>query len=142
MDAMFAFSEQRPNLSPALQWRNAPPQTKSFALTVYDPDAPTECGFWHWLVLNIPASTHTLARGASGKLGGNIIELSNDYGFTGFGGAHPPVGHGMHRYQFTLWALPEEILVVNDNTTKAQIGFMLNAQALAKKTLTATYARH
>ena len=142
MDAMFELTDQRPNLSPALRWQNAPAQTKSFALTVYDPDAPTECGFWHWLVLNIPADTKTLARGASGTLSGNTIELDNDYGFAGFGGAHPPPGHGMHRYQFTLWALPDEVLPVHDNMTRAQVGFMLNAKALARKTLTATYVRH
>lgn len=130
------------NISPALHWHNAPAGTKSFAVTVFDPDAPTCSGFWHWLVTDIPASASGLAQGAGkGSLPTGSRCFNNDYGFKGFGGACPPEGHGMHRYQFTVWALPEEILPAADDASAAVVGFMLNAMSLAKATLTATYAR-
>ncbi len=136
------FGCDGPNLSPALAWQNAPAGTKSFAITVYDPDAPTGSGFWHWLVVDIPASVTSLAQGAgNGDLPAGSRSFTNDYGIKEFGGACPPQGHGMHRYQFTVWALPEASLVVPDGASAAVVGFMLNATALAKATLTATYAR-
>jgi len=136
------FGCDGPNHSPALSWQHAPAETKSFALTVYDPDAPTGSGFWHWLVSDIPASVTGLAQGAGhGQLPAAARSFLNDYGIREFGGACPPVGHGMHRYQFTVWALPEETLAVPDNASAAVVGFVLNATALAKATLTATYAR-
>lgn len=132
------------NKSPALQWRDLPAGTKSVAITAYDPDAPTEAGWWHWLVVDIPVATTALAQGA-GSEGGQLPTGSrsfiNDFGVKYFGGACPPVGHGMHRYQFTVWALPETKLDVPDNANPALVGYMLNGKALAKKTLTATYAR-
>jgi hypothetical protein len=130
------------NISPALNWANAPAGTKSFALTVFDPDAPTSSGFWHWLVTDIPAAASGLARGAGkGSLPPGCRSFTNDYGSKDFGGACPPEGHGMHRYQFTVWALGEETLAVPDNASAAVVSFMLNANALGKVTLTATYAR-
>lgn len=128
------------NLSPALAWKGAPDGTKSFAITLYDPDAPTGSGWWHWLALNIPADTHSLPRGASGKLD-KVLETRTDYGQPGFGGACPPVGHGMHRYQFTIWALPDEKLDFPVDISPAVVGYTLNSKALAKATLTATYVR-
>lgn len=130
------------NISPALNWQNAPADTKSFAVTVFDPDAPTCSGFWHWLVTDIPAAATGLAQGAGkGNLPPGCRTFTNDYGSKAFGGACPPEGHGMHRYQFTVWALPEETLPAPDGASAAVVGFMLNSMALAKATLTATYAR-
>ncbi|MDD1795523.1 YbhB/YbcL family Raf kinase inhibitor-like protein [Enterovibrio sp. ZSDZ42] len=126
------------NVSPQLQWKDAPQGTKSFAITAYDPDAPTGSGWWHWVALDIPASQNSVDRGASGKLDG-MREMNNDYGVAGFGGACPPKGHGMHRYQFTVWALPTEKLELPSNPSNALIGYMLNASALDSAKLTATY---
>jgi Raf kinase inhibitor-like YbhB/YbcL family protein len=132
------------NKSPSLNWSDLPAGTKSVAVTAYDPDAPTEAGWWHWLVVDIPVATTSLAQGAgseSGKLPEGSRSFNNDFGVKNFGGACPPEGHGMHRYQFTVWALPDAKLEVPDNANPALVGYMLNAKALAKKTLTATYAR-
>ncbi len=107
-------------------------------------ERPTGAGWWHWLVVDIPADTQSLSQGAGsagGKMPAGSRSFINDYGIKDFGGACPPAGHGMHRYQFTVWALPEAKLAVPDNANAATIGYMLNASALAKKTLTATYAR-
>ncbi len=143
MDKTFEFTGwgcSGDNLSPQLSWDNAPKGTKSFAITAYDPDAPTESGFWHWIALDIPASVSQLPRGAEiSKLGG--LETRIDYGTKGFGGACPPVGDGMHRYQFTVWALPKAKLELGEDTPAAMVGFTLNSIALAKTTLTATYTR-
>ncbi|TXH93473.1 MAG: YbhB/YbcL family Raf kinase inhibitor-like protein [Rheinheimera sp.] len=136
------FGCDGPNLSPALHWQNAPAGTQSFAVTVYDPDAPTGSGFWHWLVVDIPAEVNELAQGSgNGTLPVGCRSFMNDYGIKEFGGACPPEGHGMHRYQFTVWALPMPALGLPDDASAAVVGFMLNANALAKATLTATYAR-
>ena len=132
------------NKSPDLQWKNLPAGTKSIAITAYDPDAPTGAGWWHWLVVDIPVDVNGLVQGAGsagGKMPPSSRSFSNDYGIKDFGGACPPQGHGMHRYQFTVWALPEAKLAVPDNATAATVGYMLNANALGEKTLTATYAR-
>lgn len=130
------------NISPELTWINAPAGTKSFAVTVFDPDAPTCSGFWHWLVSDIPEDATGLARGAGkGCLPTGSRSFTNDYGSKDFGGACPPEGHGMHRYQFTVWALPEETLPAPNGASAAVVGFMLNAMSLGKATLTATYAR-
>lgn len=128
------------NQSPELHWKSIPKGTKSFALTVYDPDAPTESGFWHWLVTDIPVNVTSLSRGAKVSTVG-AVEIRNDSGKTNFKGACPPIGDGMHRYQFTIWALPESKLGVSSNTPAAQVGFKLNAIALGKATLTSTYVR-
>ncbi len=96
------------NLSPQLSWKDAPEGTKNFAITVFDPDAPSESGFWHWIITDIPNDVFQLPRGANiKKVGGK--EHSIDYGTVGFGGACPPKGDGMHRYQFTVWALPKAL---------------------------------
>ncbi len=128
------------NLSPQLSWQNAPKGTKSFAITAYDPDAPTGSGWWHWSTIDIPANVSELPRGVDLKKVG-ATEIRNDYGAKGFGGVCPPEGDGMHRYQFTVWALPEAKLDLDSNSSPALVGFMLNAMALDKATLTATYVR-
>ena len=128
------------NLSPQLSWKNAPKGTKSFAITAFDPDAPTGSGWWHWTVLNITADTASVAQGASGKV--NIgLETRTDYGKPGYGGVCPPEGDGMHRYQFTIWALPEAKIDLPSDISPAVVGFTLNKMAIDKAVLTATYVR-
>ncbi|MDP2571760.1 YbhB/YbcL family Raf kinase inhibitor-like protein [Vibrio penaeicida] len=144
MDKAFEFKGfgcEGDNLSPALSWQDAPRGTKSFAITAYDPDAPTGSGWWHWVATDIPAEVTSIKRGASTQVKFAGKERKNDYGSIGFGGACPPEGHGMHRYQFTVWALPTENLAAPDNASNAIVGYMLNSSSLGKATLTATYVR-
>ncbi|MBU4009844.1 MAG: YbhB/YbcL family Raf kinase inhibitor-like protein [Proteobacteria bacterium] len=133
------------NISPALSWKDAPADTKSFAITVYDPDAPTGSGWWHWIIFNIPATVNDLKENAGNpslKLTpeGSIQSIT-DYGKPGFGGACPPEGDKPHRYIFTLYALDMEKLPLDANASGAMVGFYLNQHALAKATLTAYYSR-
>lgn len=147
------------NVSPALVWRNAPAGTKSFALQVYDPDAPTGSGFWHWAVYNLPPSTVTLPQGAGnraerlpgGAFGGNTDFM--DTGATGgnghYGGPCPPEGDRPHRYVFTIYALAVDKIEVAAGVPKsgsaALYGFVLNKglgpAMLGKASFTATYGR-
>lgn len=122
------------NTSPALAWSGAPEGTESFAITVYDPDAPTGSGWWHWFAFNIPADVSELA---SGDVAG--VQLTNDYGVTGFGGACPPPGE-VHRYEFTVHALGT-MLEIDSSVSNALAGFMVNANSLASSTITAVYNR-
>ena len=133
------------NRSPQLSWQGEPDGTKSFAVTVYDPDAPTGSGWWHWLVFNIPRDVHSLAEG-SGQPGAatmprQAIQARTDFGAPGYGGACPPPGDRKHRYQFTIWALDVEQLPLTETSSGAMLGFHLRQHALAKAELTATYAR-
>lgn len=125
------------NTSPNLSWSHAPEGTKSFALTVYDPDAPTGSGWWHWFAFNIPADQTELKAGTAVPAG--TIELKNDYGTVGFGGACPPPGE-VHRYQFTIHALPAT-LELDDQVSNALAGFMVNANSIASASITAVYTR-
>jgi Raf kinase inhibitor-like YbhB/YbcL family protein len=132
------------NLSPALNWSGAPKDTKSFALTVYDPDAPTGSGWWHWVVYNIPADTTALGKGAgSGQadLPVGAVQGKTDYGKAGYGGPCPPVGDAPHRYVFTLFALKTEKIDVPADASAAMIGFNLNANKISTASFTATYGR-
>ena len=131
------------NLSPSLIWKDSPAGVRSFAVTVFDPDAPTGSGWWHWLVYDLPASMTSLQTGLAVK---TILPLSakqgrNDFGGRNFGGACPPSGDKPHRYVFTLYALKVENLGVPDDASAALIGFMLNSNSLAKAQLTATFSR-
>jgi hypothetical protein len=127
------------NISPALSWKNSPKNTKSCALLVHDPDAPTGgSGWWHWVVINIPATTTTLPSGA-GKSGGSAMpsgatQVATDFGFAGWGGPCPPVGDKAHRYNFTLHALKTEKLDLPSAATSALAGFMVNANSIGKAT--------
>jgi len=136
------FGCEGDNTSPQLSWSNAPEGTKSFALTVYDPDAPTGSGWWHWNVVNIPASVTELPAGASPEKGlpDGVVQLRNDYGVRGFGGACPPPGE-VHRYIFTVYALGVEQLDLPENASNALAGFMTRANALASADITAVYTR-
>lgn len=131
------------NLSPALHWSGAPEGTRSYAITVYDPDAPTGSGWWHWLVYNIPATSSQLPRGAGSSvhaLPSGAAQGVNDYSQVGYGGPCPPAGSGAHHYVFTLYALKVARLDLNANASGALIGFNLNANMLAKASFTATYS--
>ena len=132
------------NLSPQLAWANAPEGTKSFVVTVYDPDAPTGSGWWHWVVYNLPADAKELAAGAgSGKaeLPAGAAQGRTDFGKPGFGGACPPPGDKPHRYIFTVYALKTEKLEVPPDASAALIGFMTHANKLGSATFTAKYGR-
>ncbi|RZJ46386.1 MAG: YbhB/YbcL family Raf kinase inhibitor-like protein [Brevundimonas sp.] len=126
--------------SPHLSWSGAPEGTKSYAVTCYDPDAPTGSGFWHWTVANIPADVTELKTGASSAdLPAGAVEGRTDYGPAGFGGAAPPPGHGPHRYIFTVFAVDTDKLDVTPDNSGAVFGFNLHFHTLAKATITATY---
>lgn len=133
------------NVSPALEWRNAPKGTRSFALTVYDPDAPTGSGWWHWVVFNIPADVRGIASGAGTPQGDGLptgsVQGRTDFGTTGYGGPCPPVGHGTHHYIFTLYALKTESLDLDASATAALVGYMINANKLGKASFTSIYSR-
>jgi len=130
------------NISPQLSWKDAPEGTKSFAVTVYDPDAPTGSGWWHWLVVNIPASVTSLPAGASGKvMPKGSLETKNDYGTVGFGGACPPRGDKAHRYIFTVYALDVKSLPVKADTNAPVVGYQINAHTIEKASLISHYRR-
>ena len=130
------------NLSPELRWSGAPEGTKSYAITVYDPDAPTGSGWWHWQVYNIPATATQLQRGASSSeiaLPPGTKQGINDYSQLGYGGPCPPSGGGTHHYVFTIYALKIAHLELNANASGALIGFNINANMLAKASFTALF---
>ncbi len=131
------------NISPALKWSGAPATTKSFALTVYDPDAPTGSGFWHWVVFNIPATANSLPKNA-GDLKSNLapqgaIQSRTDFGVPGWGGPCPPQGDKPHRYIFTIFAVDVDKLDATADASAAFVGFNLHFHTLAKGTLTGKY---
>ncbi len=129
------------NISPELSWKDAPKGTKSFAVTVYDPDAPTGSGWWHWLVFDIPKDKFTLPRGFGNSESKDVIQSITDYGKSGFGGACPPIGDKAHRYEFTVYALDIETLGLDKNANPALVGFYLNSHSLAKASLISYYGR-
>ena len=124
------------NVSPALTWSGAPAGTKSFALTVYDPDAPTGSGFWHWVVFNIPADVTSLAKGAgapkSETTPQGAVQSRTDFGAPGYGGPCPPKGDAPHHYHFTIFALDVDKLDADENASAAFVGFNLHFHTLAK----------
>jgi Raf kinase inhibitor-like YbhB/YbcL family protein len=131
------------NRSPALRWSGAPANTRSFALTLFDPDAGGGAGFWHWLVFDVSSETTSLPEGAGGGSGlpRGAIQASNDFGDTGYGGACPPPGSGVHHYQFTLYALGTPQAPFGANATGAALAAYLKEHALASASLVATYSR-
>ena len=133
------------NLSPQLAWADAPKDTKSFVVTVYDPDAPTGSGWWHWVVINIPATATELPEGAGtadGKaLPAGSTQVRTDFGAPGFGGACPPKGDKPHRYIFTVYALKTDKIEIPADATAAMAGFNINGNKLGSASFTAKYGR-
>ena len=133
------------NISPELKWVNAPKTAKSFAVTVYDPDAPTGSGWWHWVIFNIPGDVNELKTGAGDpqkKLApAGSVQSMTDYGKSGFGGACPPIGDKPHRYIFTVFALDVPKLDLDEKAGAALVGFMLNQHAIAKASMVSYYGR-
>lgn len=131
------------NISPELSWRDAPAGTKSFAITMYDPDAPTGSGWWHWIVYNIPSNISSIASNASaqGMLPKGSVESRTSYGVAGYGGACPPKGDKAHRYIITLYALDVDELELPQDATAALVGFNLNAHAIQKSSIISYYDR-
>jgi hypothetical protein len=130
------------DVSPHLAWEGAPAETKSYAITMYDPDAPTQSGFWHWAVANIPASVTSVPENAGAADGSGLpagaFQLRNDAGSVRFIGAAPPAGHGQHRYFITVHALDVEDLGIPAEASPAFLGFNISSHVLARATLVAT----
>ena len=131
------------NISPALQWSNPPAGTKSFAITMYDPDAPTGSGWWHWMVYNIPATTLSLPAGAGNGRNAprGSVQGPTDFGTRGYGGPCPPVGDKPHHYHLRVFALKVDKLDIPNNATSAYVGFTLNANKLGTASVTGLYGR-
>jgi hypothetical protein len=133
------------NISPQLNWKNAPAGTKSFAVTVYDPDAPTGSGWWHWVIYDIPATVQSLEKNA-GNIAAAVapkgsIQSMTSYGQPGFGGACPPPGDSPHQYIFTIYALKTDKLGLTATATSELVGFYLGQNVLAKASIVAYYSR-
>jgi Raf kinase inhibitor-like YbhB/YbcL family protein len=148
MDKKFEFNGfgcSGENKSPALKWSGAPKDTKSFAVTVYDPDAPTGSGWWHWSVINIPANVTELKPDAGNVSGANLPagakNVRIDFGVAGWGGTCPPEGDKPHRYIFTVHALKTDKLDIPADATAALAGFMINGNSIGKASFTAKYGR-
>lgn len=130
------------NLSPHLAWDDAPVDTKSFIVTCYDPDAPTGSGWWHWVVVNIPAEVTMLQQGAGSnatKLPERAIQTRTDFGQIGYGGAAPPQG-ASHRYIFTVHAMDVDKIEVDESTSGAMVGFNVHFHVLASASITVIYS--
>ena len=130
------------DISPQLTWTGAPAGTRSYAVTVYDPDAPTGSGFWHWAVANLPADTTSLPEGAGDNTGSGLpaaaVQLPNDTRAACYVGAAPPAGHGPHRYFITVHALDVEDIGLAPDSTPAVLGFTMAGHILGRATLIAT----
>lgn len=129
------------DVSPQLSWSGFPEETRSFAVTVYDPDAPTASGFWHWAVANLPATVTDLPAGVGDGSGlpGDALTLANDAGRKRYVGAAPPAGHGAHRYFVVVHAVKVEKLEVDGDATPAYLGFNLYSNAIARAIIHGTY---
>lgn len=132
------------NMSPELSWQGEPAGTKSFAVTIFDPDAPTRSGWWHWLVVNINKDVHHLAgdsgNPANGFMPDGVVQARNDYGTSGYGGPCPPVGK-KHRYFITVWAVDVDRLPITPESSGAMVGFNLSDHVLGKAEVIVTYGR-
>lgn len=132
------------NLSPALSWSGAPAGTNSYIVMAYDPDAPTGSGFWHWAAFNIPADVTSLPTGVGTDgvpLPDGMVQARNDYSVNAFGGACPPEGDDPHHYIFTVYAMPQESLPLDETASSAVVGFMAHTTSLDHASLTALYGR-
>jgi len=133
------------DLSPHLKWSDVPKGTKSFAITAYDPDAPTGSGWWHWQLVNIPMAVMEIPAGTGNTVENSAprgsLHIQNDYGSRGFGGACPPEGHGVHHYRFTIHALSVEKLELPKGASGALAGYMINANTIESSTIESLYKR-
>jgi Raf kinase inhibitor-like YbhB/YbcL family protein len=140
--AQFGAASGGSDVSPQLSWSGFPPETKSFVITAYDPDAPTSSGYWHWAVADIPASVTEIAAGAgtpgSPVLPAESVTLPNEARITTFIGAGPPEGTGVHRYFFTVHAVDVPSLELDPSCTPAVLGFNLHFHSIARAVLMAT----
>jgi Raf kinase inhibitor-like YbhB/YbcL family protein len=132
------------NVSPQLSWSGGPAGTAGYAVTLYDPDAPTVSGFWHWQLTGLPASVTSLpaGAGAAGALGDRlkgVLSGGNDFGSREYGGAAPPAGDGPHRYIFAVSALDTDALGIDESAGLAVTSFMIEAHTIARGLLTVTY---
>jgi hypothetical protein len=133
------------NVSPALSWANPPEGTQSFAVTVYDPDAPTGSGWWHWVIFNIPATVNALPVGA-GAADGHLapqgsVQSRTDFGSNGYGGPCPPVGDTPHRYRFTVYALNVASLPLTSDAMPEMVGYYIHQHMLGSAQISALYGR-
>lgn len=139
------FGCEGQNVSPALAWDGAPAGTRSFAVTVYDPDAPTGSGWWHWGVLNLPAAQRGLPEAAGDVSGAGLPagarQVRTDFGVAAFGGACPPPGDRPHRYIFTVYALKTEKIEIPPDASAALAGYMIHANQIGKASFQAYYGR-
>ena len=133
------------NISPQLSWVNTPEGTKSYAITIYDPSAPTGSGWWHWVVFDIPAATNAIVTKAGDPtknlLPAGSIQSNTDFGKPGYGGPCPPKGHGFHQYTITIYALKTEKLGLDKNAGPALVGYTLNANMIEKASMIAYYKK-
>jgi len=130
------------NVSPHLAWSGFPAETRGFVITCFDPDAPTGSGFWHWVLVNVPASVNELPRGAGSAGGGGpdgAFTVRNDFGQQGYGGAAPPAGDRPHRYLFAVHALDVDRLEVTPDAAPAYVGFNLAFHTLARAVIRPTF---
>ena len=140
MDDRHAFAGG--NTSPHLRWEGSPEQTKSFVVTCFDPDAPIPSGFWHWVLVGLPASLTELPTGAGSgtfELPTGAFHVRNDFGAKAYGGAAPPAGDRPHRYYFVVHAVDVDALDVDSDATPAVVGFNLAFHTLARAVITPTY---
>jgi Raf kinase inhibitor-like YbhB/YbcL family protein len=126
------------NISPALQWRGAPPETKSFAVTMFDPDAPTDSGWWHWILVNIPAEVTSLPERSQPR---EALSTNTDFGISGYRGPCPPVGAQPHRYVVTVYALDVSTLPLAVTSSGAMASYMINSHVLAKASIAGYFGR-
>jgi Raf kinase inhibitor-like YbhB/YbcL family protein len=147
MAARFAYegaAEGAQNVSPQLAWSGFPDETRSFAVTCFDPDAPTPSGFWHWVLIDLPAGVTSLDTGAgaaTASLPGDALHVRNDWGSRDYGGAFPPDGDRAHRYYFVVHAVDVDTLGLDEQATPAVVSFNLAFHTLARAQLVATFQR-